>query len=160
MSLLNPNNYEKGAWVLHMLRSQLGDEAFFKGLRDYYNAHKEANATTEDLRSALEKASGKDLKAFFARWVYGSGHPRYQVGVGEFATGGGGGTLTIELRQIQTGDAFLDPVPIEITVDGKKQRKTIFPTSKVTSTSFEVSLGAHDVQVDPDDTLLKEVVKR
>src|SRR2546427_9923820 len=54
MSLLNPNNYEKGAWVLHMLRSQLGDEAFFKGVREYYNSHKEGNATTEDLRTALE----------------------------------------------------------------------------------------------------------
>ena len=75
MKLLNPNNYEKGAWVLHMLRERIGDEAFFKGLRDYYNAHREANATTEDLRRALEKSSGKNLKEFFARWVYGAGHP-------------------------------------------------------------------------------------
>ncbi|HMJ25395.1 MAG TPA: M1 family metallopeptidase, partial [Pyrinomonadaceae bacterium] len=43
MKLLNPNNYEKGAWVLHMLRERIGDEAFFKGLRDYYNAHRDAN---------------------------------------------------------------------------------------------------------------------
>src|SRR5205814_5271926 len=82
MRLLNPNNYEKGAWVLHMLRSQLGDEAFFKGLRDYYNAHASANASTEDLRSALEKSSGKNLKGFFARWVYGTGHPQYELGCG------------------------------------------------------------------------------
>src|SRR5207302_5305873 len=62
MRLLNPNNYEKGAWVLHMLRKRLSDELFFRGLRAYYNAHREANATTDDLRVALEKASGKDLK--------------------------------------------------------------------------------------------------
>src|SRR5207247_8278958 len=79
MRLLNPNNYEKGAWVLHMLRKRLGDDAFFRGLRAYYNAHREANATTEDLRAALESASGKDLKDFFARWVYGTGHPQYQL---------------------------------------------------------------------------------
>src|SRR2546421_3362493 len=76
MKLLNANNYQKGAWVLHMLRSQLGDEAFFNGLRDYYNAHKSANATSEDLRGALEKASGQSLKEFFASWVYGTGHPK------------------------------------------------------------------------------------
>src|SRR2546425_391712 len=64
MKLLNPNNYEKGAWVLHMLRKRLGDDAFFRGLRAYYDAHREANATTEDLRAALESASGKDLKDF------------------------------------------------------------------------------------------------
>src|SRR4029078_4970572 len=71
--LLNANNYQKGAWVLHMLRSQLGDEAFFRGLKIYYEAHKNATANTEDLSRALEKASGKDLRAFFASWVYGSG---------------------------------------------------------------------------------------
>src|SRR5205823_14637661 len=64
MRLLNPNNYEKGAWVLHMLRKRLGDDVFFRGLRAYYHAHREANATTEDLRAALERASGKDLRDF------------------------------------------------------------------------------------------------
>ena len=82
MGLLNGNNYQKGAWVLHMLRRQLGDEAFFKGVRNYYNDHREANATTEDLRSALEKSSGKNLKDFFARWIYGAGHPRYELSWG------------------------------------------------------------------------------
>src|SRR5947209_433440 len=79
MRLLNPNNYEKGAWVLHMLRKRLSDDLFFRGLRAYYNAHREANASTEDLRAALESASGKDLKDFFARWIYGTGHPQYQL---------------------------------------------------------------------------------
>ena len=75
MKLLNEDNYEKGAWVLHMLRKRLGDEAFFRGLRNFYNAHREGNATTEDLRSALERSSRKNLRTFFARWIYGSGHP-------------------------------------------------------------------------------------
>src|SRR5258707_13821868 len=59
MKLLNTNNYEKVACAFHMLRKRIGDEAFFKGLRDYYKAHRDANATTEDLRGALEKSSGK-----------------------------------------------------------------------------------------------------
>src|SRR5688500_1294949 len=45
-ALLNANNYQKGAWVLHMLRSSLGDEAFFRGIRNYYEAHKNATAST------------------------------------------------------------------------------------------------------------------
>src|SRR6185369_9429059 len=79
MKLLNENNYEKGAWVLHMLRMRLGDDAFFRGIRNYYFAHREGNATSEDLRSELEKSSGKNLKDFFARWIYGAGHPVYQT---------------------------------------------------------------------------------
>src|SRR5687768_5700263 len=48
--LLNGNNYQKGAWVLHMLRSQLGDDAFFSGVRAYYNSHRDSTATSEDFR--------------------------------------------------------------------------------------------------------------
>src|ERR1041384_411810 len=73
--LLNANNYQKGAWVLHMLRARLGDDVFFRAIRNYYQKHQEATANTDDLREAFEQASGKSLRSFFARWVYGSGHP-------------------------------------------------------------------------------------
>ena len=157
MRLLNPNNYEKGAWVLHMLRARIGDDAFFKGLRDYYNDHREANATTEDLRVALEKSSGKNLKEFFARWVYGAGHPRYQLLWGSMERHTGG-VLTVELRQLQNGEAFLDPVPIEFTVNGKKKRETIYPDGKLTKVSIRLDAAPTSAEIDPDGTLLKEVV--
>lgn len=158
MRLLNPNNYEKGAWVLHMLRRRMGDEAFFKGLRDYYNAHTSANATTEDLRSALEKASRKDLKEFFARWVYGSGHPRYELSWGSMERHANT-SVTLRLNQLQQGEAFLDPVPVEFTVNGKKERQTIVPTGKSTIIAVQLSGNPSAVTIDPDDTLLKEVVR-
>ena len=157
MDLLNPNNYEKGAWVLHMLRERLGDEAFFNGLRNYYSAHKEANATTEDLRAALEKSSGKDLKEFFTRWVYGTGHPRYELGWGSMERASVT-SLFVRLNQLQAGDAFLDPVPIEFTVGGKKVRRTIAPTGKSTEVTIQLPANPSAVTIDPDDTLLKEVV--
>jgi len=157
MALLNPNNYEKGAWVLHMLRRRLGDEAFFKGLRDYYNAHKSANATSEDLRAGLEKASGKDLKEFFARWVYGAGHPRYELSWGSMERRAAT-TVMVRLDQVQVGDAFLDPVPVDFTVNGKNERRTIVPTGKSTTVSIQLTGNPSAVIIDPDDTLLKEVV--
>ena len=157
MKLLNENNYEKGAWVLHMLRKRVGDEAFFKGLRNYYNVHRDANATTEDLRDALEKSSGKNLKDFFARWVYGAGHPRYQLDWGSMERHAGA-FLTVTLRQIQGGEAFFDPVPVEFTVNGQKQMQTIYPKSKITTVSIRLGANPTSVQIDPDETLLKEVV--
>jgi aminopeptidase N len=157
MRLLNPNNYEKGAWVLHMLRKRLGDEAFFKGLRSYYNDHREATATTEDLRKALEKSSSKDLKDFFARWVYGAGHPRYELGWSSMERSSVT-TLTIQLDQVQPGDAFLDPVTIEFTVNGKAERATIYPKGKSTSSTVRLAANPTAVKIDPDDALLKEVV--
>jgi aminopeptidase N len=156
MKLLNPNNYEKGAWVLHMLRERIGDEAFFRGLRDYYRDHREANATTEDLRQALEKASGKNLKVFFERWIYGAGHPRYQV---RWGFNKRGTLLTVAINQVQNGDAFLDPIPIEIGVNGQKIRRTVYPKSKLAALTIRLSGKATSTKLDPDETLLKEVVE-
>jgi aminopeptidase N len=156
MKLLNPNNYEKGAWVLHMLREQIGDEAFFRGLRVYYNAHRDANATTEDLRRALEQSSGKSLKEFFARWIYGVGHPRYQVRWGLTRNGT---LLRVTISQIQNGNAFLDPIPIEVTVNGQTIKRTIQPKSKLATLTIRLSGKPTSTKVDPNETLLKEVIE-
>src|SRR5690554_1879840 len=67
--LLNPNSYQKGGWVLHMLRRHVGDEAFFEGLRTYYTRYRGHNATTADFRRVMEEVSGQDLGAFFAQWT-------------------------------------------------------------------------------------------
>ncbi len=163
MRLLNENNYQKGAWVLHMLRKRLGDEAFFRGLRDYYNGHAQANATTEDLCDALEKASGESLKDFFARWVYGAGHPIYKLTSYSAEYSGAGEFLTLILNQTQTSDAFLDPVPIEITtVKGDKKRYTIVPTSKNATLTVHLDTfnTSRAIKLDPDETLLKEIVTK
>src|SRR6266581_2296831 len=158
--LLNPNNYEKGAWVLHMLRKQLGDDAFFKGLRDYYQAHHESNATTEDLREALEKASRQNLREFFARWVYASGHPKYELSWSWKNGTEKGGLLTITLQQTQPGDVFLDPVPVVIDFDGGARHELIKPTGKSASQQFSLVSRPQSVQIDPDETILKEVIAK
>ena len=159
--LLNANNYQKGAWVLHMLRSSLGDDVFFRGIRDYYHAHKDGNASTEDLRAALEKASGKDLKSFFQRWVYGVGHPKYHVSAEYLAQEG---EIRVVLRQLQPGEAFPDPVPIVVrTPDGphelimKPSGKEAVATVKLASALTERPSLNFNVQIDPRQTILKEV---
>lgn len=73
--------YNKGAYVVHMLRWVLGDSAFFRGVRRYLGdaAVAYSFARTSDLRKALEAESGKDLGAFFQKWVYGEGYPDYHA---------------------------------------------------------------------------------
>ena len=68
--------YNKGAAVLHMLRRLIGDEAFFSGLRQFYASNRFKKAGTDDLRQAMEAASGRDLERFFERWIYDNGIPR------------------------------------------------------------------------------------
>ncbi len=62
--------YDKGAWVLHMLRWQVGDSTFFNILREYYKEYKYKSASTKDFQSVCEKISSQDLSQFFNQWVY------------------------------------------------------------------------------------------
>jgi aminopeptidase N len=156
MKLLNANTYQKGAWVLHMLRSYLGDEAFFRGIRNYYNAHKNSTATTEDLIEELEKASGKPLSNFFARWVYDTGHPEYGL---EWAWQRKG-SLRLVLQQVQRGNAFLDPVPVTITTASGKRDIVLQPTSKNFVKTISLREKPLQIEVDPRNTLLKEASVR
>ncbi len=152
LDLLNANSYQKGAWVLHMLRSSLGDRVFFRGIRDYYAAHKNATATTEDLRRALEKASGKDLSGFFKRWIYDSGHPQYQLSWQWL----NGRELRIVLRQVQSGNAFLDHVPITVTTASGKRDLVLKPTDKEAVQTIRLTEKPVSIAIDPGNTILKE----
>lgn len=79
MDLLNANSYQKGAWVLHMLRNELGDDLFFKGLRLYYDRFKSSNALTEDFRDVMSEVSGRNLDKFFQQWLYTAGQPEIRI---------------------------------------------------------------------------------
>jgi aminopeptidase N len=151
--LLNANNYQKGAWVLHMLRAELGDEPFFRGIRNYYEAHKNATATSEDLRAALEASSGKNLKDFFARWIYGAGHPDYQL-----AWRWNAETSKVELRlkQLQREPAFPNWLPIEIVTVAGRQRVLLKPTDKEITENFKLDGVPTAVIIDPDNVVLDE----
>jgi len=150
--LLNANNYQKGAWVLHMLRSRLGDAAFFRGLRDYYRAHAGGVATTEDLRAALEKASGQDLRAFFTRWVYDSGHPQYELKWFWL----GNRELRVVLTQVQPGNVFTDPVPLTIATARGKRDVVLKPAGKLWIERIPLREKPLRIEVDPRNTLLDE----
>jgi aminopeptidase N len=81
MKLLNTNSYQKGAWVLHMLRNEVGNDNFIRGLRDYYRLFSGSNVMTEDFRKIMEMTSGKDLDGFFRQWLYAGGHPELTITV-------------------------------------------------------------------------------
>jgi aminopeptidase N len=80
MVLLNANSYQKGSWVLHMLRRKLGEDAYWKGIRNYYAKYDGGNANTDDLRTVMEQVSGQDLKQFFKQWLYTPGTPHLKFG--------------------------------------------------------------------------------
>jgi hypothetical protein len=95
--------YDKGAMVLHMLRRLVGDQAFFAGLRRYYNTWRFAKAGTDDFRRAVEAESGMDLGRFFDRWIYGETLP--QVAFTSRLEPRDGGSEAV-LRFEQSGEVF------------------------------------------------------
>ncbi len=79
MRLLNHNSYQKGAWVLHMLRREIGDEMFWKGMRSYYERYKNKNALTKDFQREMELVSKRDLSNFFKQWLFIAGQPDLKI---------------------------------------------------------------------------------
>jgi len=71
--------YQKGAWVLHMLRHKVGEVNFQRGIRSYYKKYFNGNATTNDFRQEMEQASGMDLMAFFKQWLNCDGLPNIKA---------------------------------------------------------------------------------
>ncbi|MCM3871937.1 MAG: M1 family metallopeptidase [Pyrinomonadaceae bacterium] len=152
--LLNANNYQKGAWVLHMLRSSIGDKAFFEGVKIYYAKHKNSTATTEDLRAALEESSRRDLRAFFQSWIYGKGHPQYEF---SWRWDKESRHLRLDAKQLQPEPLFPNSIPVNIITTNGKRRVVIKPIGKETIQEVMLDAAPVSVQLDPDNTILKEV---
>ncbi|MDP1813789.1 MAG: M1 family metallopeptidase [Leadbetterella sp.] len=77
--MFDAHSYQKGGRVLHQLRMEVGDEAFFASLNHYLKSHAFQTAEIEDLRISFEKITGRDLKWFFDQWFKLPGHPRLKV---------------------------------------------------------------------------------
>ncbi len=154
LKLLNANNYQKGAWVLHMLRSSIGDKAFFEGVKIYYARHQNSTATTEDLRAALEETSGADLRAFFQSWIYEKGHPQYEI---SWKWDKGRRNITLHLKQLQPEPFFPNSIPVDIITANGKRRVVLKPVGKATIQELRLNTVPLSVHLDPDDTILKEV---
>ena len=158
LHLLNANNYEKGAWVLHMLRGLVGDESFFAGIRDYYATLRDDTAWTADFERIMEGSSGQDLGWFFAQWVGRPGHPVLEV-----ATVPAEGGIRVILRQIQPGAPFRLALDLELRWAGGERRQRVELSAREAEYVIEtpaprVPRPADPVHVvlDPDGWLLHE----
>jgi aminopeptidase N len=144
--------YQKGAWVLHMLRGLVGDDAFWRGIRAYYEEFAEKNATTLDFRRAMEDSSGLDLTRFFRQWLERGGLPRI-----EGSWRARGTEVEVQLRQIQSGTPFELEIPVVIEVDGSEPRvEKLRMTEREAKASFPAEGAVRAVRLDPDHWVLME----
>ena len=104
--------YQKGSWVLHMLRGVIGTDNFWKGIQSYYHKYRNSNATTDDFRSEMEEVSGIDLSTFFQQWLYKGGTLKY---AGSWQFDADESRVKIKLDQVQN-DGSLFKMPLEIGI--------------------------------------------
>ena len=152
MKLLNGNNYQKGGWVLHMLRHVLGDEKFFAGIQDYYRTYRDRNTLTPDLQRVMEHHYGQPLDWFFKQWIYEPGYPQLDA---VWQWNESAKELTLHIEQTQAQTVFRLPLDIEFKLVKTAQRETINLSERSQSFTFKLSAKPQSVAIDPDEWVLK-----
>jgi aminopeptidase N len=120
------NAYGKGSLVLYMLRHQIGEDAFYRGLRHYLEVHRGKNVVTADLIKSIEEANHIDVQQFFDEWIYGAGAPKFDV---SYAYDDSKHQVALTVKQTQKVEGrvgiFHAPVDVEITTASGAKLHTV-----------------------------------
>jgi aminopeptidase N len=130
MGLLNSNNYQKGAWVLHQLRGLVGDSVFFGGLRRYYAAYRDSTALSSDFARVMAEAAGEDLEWYFRQALTQPGYPVLDVKWSHK-----GKKVTFDITQTQPTEwgtyrlpsliLLVDQTPVRLQIEGRQTRQVV-----------------------------------
>jgi aminopeptidase N len=162
--------YCKGAWVLHMLRHQLGEAAFRRAIKAYLERYREREAITADLERVFEEVTGRSLGQFFQQWIYSGGYPAFEV---SYSWQSEHRMAKVKIKQTQKVNeltpCFVTPVDLAFTVptsddrDGQETRtiplRVVVGEDGQIEQSFYMPLEREPllVRFDPDGWLLKTV---
>ncbi len=155
--------YEKGSWIIHMLRRRMGDDRFFDALSELTRRYRYATLSTGQFRALMAQfmPSGDPdpkLEAFFESWVYGTGIPTLRM---KYSSKGKAPSVRVEgtLGQSDVEDTFSAAVPVEIQpATGKPIVRWVRTDSDPASFSVSLRAAPLKVQLDPSDSVL--AVKR
>jgi aminopeptidase N len=148
--------YSRGACVLHMLRKQLGEDAFWRGLARYGKEYAFQSVETSDFRKALEKETGLDLRGFFQQWVERPGCLQYQCTCTYEALRN---EVHVRVRQLGTDPAYEFPLKILIRPSGGRGIEALSRVIKQKEELLVVPVAAkpQGIEVDPDQTVMGEL---
>ena len=151
LKVLSTNTYQKGGWVLNMLRHKLGDDIFWKGIRNYYAKYRNANVLTADFQKVMEEVSGENLKDFFQQWIFTKGYPELK-----WEWNYTKGKVVINIEQLQDYYVFDFPLEIEMVTNGKSTISTVQVETKKSSFEIKADSAPSEVRLDPNLWLLFE----
>jgi aminopeptidase N len=146
--------YEKAAWVLHMLRFVVGENNFWQILREYAQLYAFSNASTEDFRAVCEQIHGGELGWFFNQWIYAAGYPTYQFGWGYSSQN----KVRIVINQIQEEfPLFNMPIELAFVLPSGIVKKVVWVDGEKNFFEFDFPEKPSDVLFDPDSWILCEL---
>lgn len=158
--MFNVLTYQKGASVLNLLRHEIGDEAFFLGLKNYLSNYQFSNAEIDDLRKEFEKITGRDLNLFFNQWFLRGGHPILDV---RYSYNDSTKLVQVSIEQIQSNEVGLFNFPLEFKIqEGNKIKKFSFQIEKKKEVFFVEKLDVDlpffpNIIVDPNAVFVGEI---
>jgi aminopeptidase N len=153
--VLNNLVYQKGGWILHMLRKEVGTEVFWKGIREYYRRYRNQNASTGDLRAVFEQISGKPLEGFFAQWLTRPGVPKIE---GTWRYDAAKKQVEVTLTQTQPAEPYRVNVDVGIrpAAGALPVVNRVAMSGRHTTTVFDATAEPAAVTLDPETWLLFE----
>ncbi len=151
--------YPKGAWVLHMLRRRVGDEAFWKIINLHVTRNIHKTVETSDLRRAAEEVTGRSFERFFHDWTERPGHPVLEVAYDWNAEES---TAEIKVKQTQEAEPFHFPLVLELDFGAGREPLRIERrmTEKELSLVVPLERMPEMLRVDPGNTVLKEMTEQ
>jgi len=149
-SMLNTYSYQKGAWVLHMLRMEVGDDIFYKILKQFYSSHKYYNANTNNFISTINSVIGKSIEPLLEPWLNSSDLPKYNI-EWKFENNKISGIIT----QTQEGSLFLNNVFVMLEYPNIQVLKSITIESKQQTFEFDSTTSPLNIIIDPHNYILK-----
>lgn len=154
--MFDAHSYNKGGAALHMLRHQVGDDAFFTALNFYLKKHEYRSVEAHELRLAFEEVTGQDLNWFFNQWFFSAGHPVLDITYGwDEATK----KASVTIAQNQGGDNVPHIFDLPLAVDiydasGKARREHIRVTKRSQTFYFDAPTKPALINTDAKKTLL------
>ena len=146
--------YQKGAWVLHMLRNYVGEDNFRKGIRNYYKKYYNSTTTTNQFKTEMEVVSGMNLDTFFDQWLYKGGN---MVLDGNWKFDEKKGRIEVNLNQVQN-DGYLFEMPVELGISYNDKNLEKIQTVKLEKEKGRFYIASDSkpisIKIDPNTKLL------
>ncbi|MBI4425883.1 MAG: M1 family metallopeptidase [Elusimicrobia bacterium] len=156
--LFDRHLYEKGGWVLHMLRAALGERDWWRAIQHYIRRHQNQSVATQDLVEAIEEATGRNLRPFFDRWVFQAGYPSFRVQY-DYDDKARSAKLWVQQTQRVSEDEPLFKPEVAVRFEGRGWSRDFRKRVDHKDARWEFRLPGEplNVEFDPEHVLLKKL---